>query len=275
MKLKDITSKSVAAFVGTAEKPVDNLKHLQYFKYNEPWLSKIKNIILSFNGSYDVLDAFIEDDLAPIYKDNNFILLHSENIGPVFGAMENDRKIFEYTQDKDFEYVWKFSIDTIADSSLLDVDINTDNYDFFYINNVGFAAFNDKEFDQVYNEIISQEYLYPQTNYYIVKNKIKEWFPSKTKILELQKEYQEIKKDHPNYHPWDAIQDCDCEHMLTKTVKNNNLKPSNLLNEQDNKKILQIIHDHQIHDGSHKNIMYTNVGNLCHFHYLGHPAAEI
>lgn len=274
MKLKDIASKSLAGFVGTSEQTRHNMKHLEYFKYNHHWLSEISNIVLAFNGDKELL-TFLIEDLNNIYENTNFILLHSENIGHTFGTMDNDRKIFEYAKDKDFEYIWKFSVDTIADSSFLDVEINTDEYDFFYINNVGVSAFDNKEFDQLYNEIISQEYFWPQTNYYIVKNMIKEWTPDRETIFELKKQYEEIIQEHPNIYPWDAIEGCFCENMLAKTIKNNGLRAYNLLNEKDNKKILDMVYKYNIGDGSHKNIVYSNVGNLCHFHYLGHPVAEV
>jgi len=275
MKTKNIISNSVASFVGSVFEHKNILRDLEYFKYNQNWLSNFDNIILSLNGDRDLCNDLIEN-LFPFYPKTKFTLLYSENIGPVFGAMDNDRKIFEYCINQKYEYIWKFSMDVIADDSILEVDIN-DEDDFFYINNIGYAAFDNATKDELLKNILDHTYFYPQTNYYIVKNKIKKWYPNIKEIIDLQNRYEELKKDHPNeqYQPWDAIQGCDCEYMLSKTIRDNDLRISNLLSVEDNKKIIDLVFDHKIIDGSHKNILYTNVGNLCHFHYIGHPVAPV
>lgn len=273
MQAKHIISKSLAAFVGTIDNSKDYLRQIEYTKYNLNWLNAFDSIVYSLNGSKNFINEFIAD-ISSIVKPQVEILF-SDNIGPVFGAMDNDQKIFEYIKTRrDIDYIWKFSNDTIADSTILDIEID-DDYDFFYINNIGYAAFANKSKQELLTNIISQEYFYPQTNYYIIKNKNIEWYPSKSLILSLQAQYQTIINDHPEYNPWDAIQGCDCETMLSQTIKNNNFKSKHLLNENDTKKIIDLVYDHKIVDGSHKNIMYTNVGNLCHYHVVNHPVAAI
>jgi hypothetical protein len=273
MKAKDIVSKSVAAFVGTINTNKDLLRQIEYTKYNLSWLNDFPTIVYSLNGSEILVAEFIQT-ASSILK-SNIKLLFSENLGPVFGAMDNDQKIFEYVAEiPDVDYIWKFSNDTIGSESMMEIDIDH-SFDFFYINNIGYAALTNKTKDQLFEDIMSYQYFYPQTNYYIVKNQIKKWYPSKEKILLLKEQYLEAVKEHPEWQPWDAIQDCDCESMLAKTIKDNNLKPYHLLSDSDTKQIIDLVYQHKIHDGSHKNIMYTNVGDWCHYHVINHPVAPI
>ena len=40
-----------------------------------------------------------------------------------------------------------------------------------------------------------------------------------------------------------------------------------LLNESEVKTIINIVNQYRMWDGSHKNISYSRLGNLCHFHW--------
>lgn len=283
IKANNIVSKSVAAFVGTIESIKDAARQIEYTKYNLRWLDAFETVLYSWNGDETLIHntiSDIRDLLTPSVE-----LLYSNNIGPVFGAMDNDCKIFDYAKTRhNIDYIWKFSNDTIADETLLNIDID-DTYDFFYINNIGYSAFSNKTKEELLKDIQTQSYFYPQTNYYIVKNVLDTWYPSRQDILHYKALYENIIQTHPEYKPWDALQGetvgltgnqgCDCEHMLAKTIRANNLKSCHLLNEIDTMKIIDLIYNHKIHDGSHKNIMYTNVGNLCHYHVINHPVAPI
>lgn len=282
IKVKNIVSKSVAAFVGTIESVKDAARQLEYFKFNKSWLDNFTYIILSLNGDENLIRYNIQEIEKLV--NSKIELLYSQNLGHSFGTMDNDYKIFDYIQNQPIEYIFKFSHDTIADSSLLDLELD-ESYDFFYINNIGYSAFINRTKEELFLDIKSQKYFYPQTNYYIVKNKINRWFPNKEEILNYYDKYQNILKTHPEYKPWDALQGkdvglednqgCDCEHMLAKTIRHNNLKSAHLLSDEDTSKIIDLIYNYQIHDGSHKNIIYTNIGNLCHYHIINHPVAPI
>lgn len=283
IKANNIVSKSVAAFVGTIESIKDAARQIEYTKYNLKWLDEFETVLYSWNGDESLINNTIldiRDLLKPPVE-----LLYSNNIGPVFGAMDNDCKIFDYAKTRhNIDYIWKFSNDTIADETLLNIDID-DSYDFFYINNIGYSAFSNKTKEELLKDIQTQSYFYPQTNYYIVKNVLETWYPSRQDILHYKQLYENIIKTHPHHRPWDALQGetvglvgnqgCDCEHMLAKTIRANNLKSYHLLSDNDTIKIIDLVYNHKIHDGSHKNIMYTNVGNLCHYHVINHPVAPI
>lgn len=275
-KLKELVEKTVPAFVITVNNQNDVLKFLEYVKVNSTWLSKFNEIILSANGEKPWCEH-LPDELQPVIPGPKLTLLYSEpNLGHTFGIFDNDGKIFKYCQDKDYEYIWKFSADVLANDSILDIDID-ESYDLFYINNVGYAAFAEHEGSKakLKDAIISGKYFYPQTNYYLVKNKIKQWCPSYEETLDLKQQYEAKKKNDPTITPWAAIQGCDCEHMLAKTVEVNNLKIKHLLDNDTLDRVLDLIAEHQIYDGSHKNVVYEKIGGLCHYHIMNGMAMPV
>jgi len=272
--LKNIASSSIIGFVDTINNEQQLLQGIQYFKYNISWLSSFNDIVYSLNGNKHLCDYYI-NQIQSISLNHNIILLFSDNLNHTFGTFDNDHKIYQYaSQNKRFLYVWKFSNDIIADKSILDTIIDN-SYDFFYINNIGFAAFNNLTKEQLFENIKTQKYFYPQTNYYIYKNNIANWYPNYSEIIRLKNLFDEIKKDHPEYYPWDAISGCDCESMLAKTIIDNKLKPYHLLSDDDTKKIIEAVYNYRIGDGSHKNIQYSNIGNLCHYHFVNQPILKI
>ena len=86
---------------------------------------------------------------------------------------------------------------------------------------------------------------------------------------------EDKKKEDPNITPWHAVQGCDCEHMLVKTTEVNNLKKQHLLNKDTLSRLLNLIENHEIYDGSHKNIVYESVGGLCHYHIMNGMAMPV
>lgn len=62
-------------------------------------------------------------------------------------------------------------------------------------------------------KIHSKEYFYHQTNYYIIKNKIK-FHPDKENIYQLYNTYKS--RVDVNQKPWECIPHCDCESFLKK-----------------------------------------------------------
>tara|TARA_B110000503_G_C7055255_1_gene374147 strand:+ start:50 stop:880 length:831 start_codon:yes stop_codon:yes gene_type:complete len=274
-KLSELIEKTVPGFVMTVNEQTDILKFVEYVKVNKPWLEKFNEIILSVNGKKPWCEH-LPDELQPVIPSMKFTLLYSEpNLGHTFGIFDNDGKIFKYCEDKDYEYIWKFSADVLANESIFDIDIDESN-DLFYINNIGYAAL--EEYggrNKLEDAVMSGNYFYPQTNYYLVKNKIKQWCPSYDETLALKQEYEDKKKEDPSITPWHAIQGCDCEHMLVKTTEVNNLKKQHLLNKDTLSRVLNLIENHEIYDGSHKNIVYESVGGLCHYHIMNGMAMPV
>jgi hypothetical protein len=271
VSLKQIASESVYASVGTftSTQSLDIL--CAYLKHNKPFLDHFKDIIFSVNGEQSIIDQ-IQSKVKQILNATIHIVV-SENLGHTFGTFLSDYKIFEYSSQLPYNYVWKFSNDVLVDIEILD-KIVTKDVGFYYVNNIGYNVFNTYSKEELPNVLLNQQFYYPQTNYYIIKNNI-QFLPDENTIIQLRNKYQEIQRTQPNIQPWHAIEGCDCEHMLAKTVEANNLSKEYLLSEYSTNAIVDFIHSEKIHDGSHKNIAYAELGNLCHYHYLGHPVAVL
>ena len=271
--LKNIISKSLVGIVDTINDTRSYQRGLEFAKYNSAWLEEFDTILYSVNGDLDYIKNY-EEQVNTVLRKPSIEILYSDNLGEAFGAMDNDRKIFDYSKGKDYDYVWKFSNDIIAQPTIFDVEID-DSKDFFYINNIGYAAFINTTKQQLLANIKDYSYFYPQTNYYIIINKINKWYPSYEETIDLKQQHLDAAKENPGIRPWEAVQGCDCEHMLSKTIRENNLQPSHLLSDIETQNIIDFVHTYKVGDGSHKNIMYDRIGQLCHYHILNHPVANI
>ena len=272
MTLKDIASESVFASVGTFDSANKLEVFCAYLKHNKKFVNCFSDIILSVNGDLSIINE-ISSRVKQII-DSNLYIVYSENLGHTFGTLLSDFKVFEYSATLSHKYVWKFSNDVLVEHSILDKQVTPDK-DFYYVNNIGYNVFNTYPTkSQLLTALMSGEFYYPQTNYYIIKNKI-QFYPDENTIYSLRDQYRSIQEKQPGIQPWHAIQGCDCEHMLSKTVQLNNLSKEHLLSENTTKVIIDFIHDEKIHDGSHKNIAYAELGNLCHYHYVGQPVAVV
>lgn len=273
-KIKDLSDKIVPSIIGTFENQSHVLKFVEYVKHNEPWLTKFDELIISANGDKPWCEQVISE-LAPYFKTKITLLYTEPNLGHTFGIFDLDRKIFEYCANKDYEYVFKLSGDVLADYTIMHVDID-ETCDFFYINNIGYTAVGLYGTEQnLINAVMDKTYFYPQTNYYIMRNKVKVWHPSSTETQSLKQQYEDKKKNDPTITPWAAIEGCDCEGMLKRTVEANNFKTQHLLNQEDTEAIVDIISKYEIYDGSHKNMLYQNVGGLCHYHIMNGMAIPV
>lgn len=261
--LKSLVKDSVFGSVGTIKSQTDIATLVAYLRYNKPFLDNFNDIILSLNGDAELLRK-VALYIEPIIS-NNLHIVVSENLGHTFGTFLSDSAIISYASQLPHKYIWKFSNDVIVNETIFDKLI-TANKDFYYINNIGYNIFNTYSKNQLLLALINQEFYYPQTNYYIIKNQI-DFYPSESEIYKLKNEFESISLIKPGIQPWHAIDGCDCEHMLTRTVNNNNLSKEHLLSEKTTKAIIEFIYDNQIHDGSHKNIAYSELGNLCHLQW--------
>jgi hypothetical protein len=285
MKLKNIISDSIAAFVLTIEESKNVDKTLGYLRANMHWLENFTHILFSANGDRKycdfLIDRFKQEDFRPVP-----ILVFAEtNLGLAFGAMDLDRQIYEYCKgDPNVEYVWKFSMDVLANETILDIDID-ETCDFFYVNNIGYAIFDKYTLEEAHAAILDQTYFYPQTNHYIYRNNLPKWLPEHKDILNMKERYDLAKQENPACYPWDVLQGqdaglsegegCACEAYLAKTILSQDIKKQQLLSPEDLTKLLNIVHKHHVHDGSHKNFVFKNLGGLCHYHIMNTLVVEI
>ena len=262
MTLNDIVSKSIFSSVGTLIKEEDITKFLQYVTYNQDFISKFPYILYSFNGDMN-LCKFAEKLVKEMFPNSTVEFIFSENLGHTFGIFLSEYMIYEKCKQlTQYDYIWKFSNDTIANIELLNADIIPS--DFYYINNVGYNGIKNGNVEELIDSIINKKCLFPQTNYYVIKNGT-DFIPNKDKIYELYEHYNS--RENKNLKPWEYIPECACEDFLVKTVKSANLQYHMLLTEYEVRTIVNIVYYNNMWDGSHKNIAYSRLGNLCHFHF--------
>lgn len=266
IKLKDIVSRSLFGSLGT----ILNEEHLSMFlsfsKYNADFLNSFPKVVYCLNGNKELIEA--SQDFLREFLTTDLSIIAVENLGHTFGTFFNDGKIFSFADSFDYDYLWKFSNDVVVTKDIFNKYV-TANKGFYYINNIGYNVFNTYDKTKLVEVLMDQSFYYPQTNYYIIKNHTK-FYPDEDLIYRLKAEHENIKKENPTIQPWHSIEGCDSEHMLAKTVENNNLSKEHLLSESSVRAVIDFIDQHKIHDGSHKNIAYSELGGLCHLHYPNH-----
>lgn len=263
--LGEIVDRSIYGSVGTLKNAGDLDILSTYISINRSFLSRFRDLVFSLNGQQDLIDK-VEKTLSPLLPNSKIHIVVTENLGHTFGTFLSDSAIFDYVKPLDYDYVWKLSNDVLVEASIFNKQVSA-NKDFYYINNIGYGAFAHYNQNELCQAILNTKYCYPQTNFYIIKKAIN-FIPSRDEIYNLKNKYDQIYQQSPGIQPWHAIQGCDCEHMIKETVDKNNLSMEYLLSEDSTKKIINWIHTNQIHDGSHKNIAYSELGNLCHMHFL-------
>jgi hypothetical protein len=266
INLKQIIEQTAVAIdAHVSYDPKHTSRILANIRYNKNhWMYQFDKIILSFNGDYDTCNSFLQDIKNIV--GNKCVLLHSENLGKILGNTDNDSKIFNYTKDNnDIKYILKISYDTLGDN-IQDIQIDT-NYDFFYINHITPNLLNSFSPKELFHAIKNHSYFQPQNNYYIVKNKIANYYPNQETLLDLK---------NNNFHNIVLDEDIDiCNDWLKHTIEKNNLKIYHLLNDDSIQGIINIIQQYPSTPDSHKNILYKQLGGICHYHYPIGRIAEV
>ena len=269
-KLQNIVSQSIFGSIGHIGSKVDLDNFIEYAKYNSDFLNSFPQLIFSFNGDGSLIK---ECNRISSFIDSPIEVSVAQNLGHTFGTFLLDYNVFELAKKYSYKYLWKFSNDVIVNKDIFETQITSD-IDFYYTNNIGFNEFRFQTPEELLKNIVDQNYYYPQTNHYIIKNSAT-FHPPKEMILQLKQEFDSIRKEKPDIAPWHAIRGCDCESMLMQTVEKNNFSKQYLLPKKDTELLINFIQTNQIHDGSHKNIMFSSLGNLCHLQFPNHPVYVI
>ena len=315
IKMSEIVKSSIPAFSITMNEVKHSLKYMSYMKLNIEWLKEFNKIIFCINGNKNTAEGFIHDvsikypDIVPtlIYREN---LGHTFGTLDVDFATWEYAK-----QNPDIEYIWKFAGDTVANPSIFDVEIDEtcdffyvnnigcDNVKVKYDNFGNLVDPDPKDYgydtkEDLIQAVTDQTYFYPQTNYYFYKpQNIDHWYPDHATILELKKRYEEALQNTTETvdYPWVLLQGknagfqqkyirtnrpvdiegCACEAYLGQTVLANNLKMQQLVPLDSLNTVIDLMTEHQIHDGSHKNFLYKKVGGLCHYHVMNGQAVPV
>lgn len=270
MKFEEIINMSCYTSAGTVSSEKDIELAEQYILFNKEFIDSFPYIVTSNNKMSNMTNEKLLNDYNNIWKDyfgNKVITLPSkENKGHTFGIFDVENAMFDYTlQHKDkIKWVWKFAFDVVCDIDIFNVEV--EEADLYYINNIGFGFIleNGLDVDQCLSKIMSKEYFYPQTPYYIMRNNIDELNESK-KYNEYYKRF--VKRDNISSKPWEFIPGCDCETFLKECVIRNNLTTYNLLTEDEYREVLNVVIKLRQADGSLKNVMFQRLGNLCHLQW--------
>ena len=272
MLLKELINKSVYGTIGYISSQDDINLLEQYILYNLPVLKEFKKIVVATN--YGVSNWH---DLQKQRKINfglwrkyfpECVLIDSRiNRGHNFGTADLDNMLFDWCKKNNEEWLCKSSNDVILKESILNKDI--EEADFYYLTSVGYSAFSppyEVNVDKVYS---TNEYFYPNTNFYFINTSKCEYLNDKNHIDEIYNYVQTI----PDYNgkSWE-YGFRSCEFLLKETIENHKMVYSNLLNKEKFHILLDIIRSNNIHDPSHKNIM---IDGICHFQFNNQPIIEI
>jgi len=258
MKLSSIIPNSVYSCIASPNE--QNINDYQKFLiFNKDFINSFPISVFVINGSKNF--QFIE--LLSKYIKHYEVVTLEKNYGHTFGTISLDNSIhnFCYNMLSDYKYIWKFSIDTLINTKIF--DLHVEDRDFYYINNIGVSALSDNNLS---NKILSGEYFYPQTNFYIIKNVVQNIFDD-NKLIELYNKYTNYLNNGGTNKIWEYIDNFCSEQLLADVVSKNNLSKQMLLKEDNLKQLLNYIKMFNIYDGSHKNIRYPEyLGNLVHYH---------
>jgi len=263
MLLKKLINKSIYGSVGyiSSQDDIDQLE--QYILYNLPVLKEYVNVITSttyVNDDFELRNQLKNTWIK--YFPNSIHIDTGISKGHSFGAANNDNTLFDYCKENNIEWLCKSANDMIIQESILEKQI--EEADFYYLCGFGYAGFYEP-----YNYTIetaieaisdTQEFFYPQTNFYFINISKTDYLNNKEYLDETYEYIQSI----PDYNGriWEYIDGWSCEGLLKQCVERNNLSKYNLVSKEKYRTLLQVIKYNQIQDSSHKNIM---IEGICHY----------
>jgi hypothetical protein len=265
MTLKKIINKSYYGSVGyiSSQEDIDQLE--QYILYNLPVLKEYINIITSTTYISD--DFNLRDQLRNTwlkYFPKSTHIDSGISRGHSFGASDNDNALFDYCKENNIEWLCKSANDIIIQESLLNKEI--EEADFYYTPSVGYAALFEPYNINIEKVYVTNEYFYPQTNFYFLNIFKTDYLNDKEYINKIYNAIQNI--SNYNGKAWEYGFK-SCEFLLKECVERNNISNFNLVSEEKFSILIRLIKNSIIQDPSHKNIM---IEGICHFH---HPEQQV
>jgi len=273
--LKELLSTSAYATIGYISSEADIETLFKFINFNKEFLTQFPKIIVSQNADDMSLLQKANQVWVDIFGDKAVIIKNEVNRGHTFGTFDLDNNIFEYASKNKskIKWVWKGANDMLFMKSIFDVLVDNKG-DFYYINNLGYNSFiqYNMDYSKLEEDILSGEYFYPQTNFYIIKNNI-DYLNNKD---EVDAGYEKFTKDNPDgKKPWELVPGMDCETHLKKCVERNQLSKVQLMDKYTIQKLISVVYHNNIHDGSHKNITFQTLGNICHYQFLNQQIIQI
>jgi len=188
----------------------------------------------------------------------------TRNLGHTFGTLDLDATIFKTAKNlKGLKWIWKYSNDCIIEESIFDKEVNL--ADFYYFTNIGYSSLVQWKFDidKLVDDVYTGLTMYPQTNFYIIRSDVDELLDSESLF-----NMYELWLDQPEKKPWELFKGIDCESVLLSCVERNKLVSHQLLDKPTLYTLCKLINDTALADGSYKNIMFSDIGNFCHYQYI-------
>jgi hypothetical protein len=251
---------------------IDILEQMLHHNYNV--ISKFDYIVVQQNCS-DTSEKYIKDYnnvWIKIFGKDVVVLPFLKNRGHTFGAFDVDNAVVNYAKSLPIDFIYKSANDILLGEKLLKYPI-TKEYDFYYLQGVGYSGLEPFNYDinKFLKEYSSIEYLYPQTNFYIINKNLDSLYD----LNELDKAYEYF-NSIPNYNgkPWEYIQGFSCEQFLKNAVNRNKFKYKQLISDKTFLELLHIVKDYKMYDCSHKNIYFDEI-DVCHFHNVNDPVITI
>ena len=272
MQLKTLINKSWYGSIGYI-KSVHTLEDLaRYLLYNEQVLKEYQGIVVAYNCADDV-DASVKQDVETLwtsfFKEKPVtVLFNSVNRGPNFGYCDLDDMIFEFCKQSSIKWLCKSADDMILMPQILDLEVD-DDCDFYYTTSVGYSALYEPYKVTVEKVYDTDEYFYPQTNFYFIDVEKVDYLNDKDHVNEIYNHVQNI--EGYNGKAWE-YGFRGCEVLLKESVERSNLKAANLITREVFAQLLVLIRNYKIVDPSHKQIM---IQGICHMPDLNEQIISI
>ena len=262
MKLKDIVSDCTIILTGTIiPEKMDMIGRI--LQHNSVVFNQFKNIVYNVNCIHDS-DWDLADDyqsllthfLGPNIK--IYLLRDFINRGWQFGTMDLEKTAYSFCKlNLHTEWVLKLDFDMLVQKTIL--DMNVDNGDAFYLPSVGYASIADKkDFADIVVDFETQtlDIINPQTTVYLLRKELD--------CLYANQEWTNSKYKETILNTTTAIKlGVSCESQLNATFKRNNCRIKCMLSNELFHTLLDTIVEKNIHDPSHKNILFSQIG-VCH-----------
>ncbi len=274
MKLKEIINDSTFLMAGTVSKENDVEKTKICIDINKGLIKQCKDIVIILNKS---LDASNEDvkNIINLYKENfkDCIILYDPiNRREQFGHIDLDKiALFFIRNNLKSKYFIKIAQDILITQPFLDLEV--EESDFYYLPAMCITQLYSEPQEIILNHRKNLNYIdkhpYPQTWFYILSTKYDDVYESEEQLekcfdLWVEKGYKKISKNLV----------LAAEHSLQKFCMKNNIKRHSLLSEEQFINYMNFMKNHQIGDGSMKNVLFTELGIL-HWHYKNNPTINI
>lgn len=262
------------ASVGFLGNPTDIALLEQLLQYNYDTISKFNYIVVKNTCNPD-LDSYYTDYnnvWKKVFGNDVIILPKTKNRGHTFGTLDADNDIVNYSKTLPIDFIFKAASDVLVSPKILEYPL-TDEYQFYFLQGIGYTGLEPFGFDisKYLKSYLQIEYLYPQTNFYIINKNI-----SELNDINVVNSSYDYCMSLPNYNgkAWEYVKDFSCESLLRNCVKKNKLTYKHLLSDESFYKLLEIVKAYKICDCSHKNIYFEELG-ICHFAFPNQECINI